>query len=254
MYDFDFSAFLTNIVNALVLLSLPAPLMRLIALYLMVLTSRICYRAHLQTLDLKEQVAGSIARLVGGTQIYRGLTHQSQKLERGLEMRDFETRMRESLARSIESGALSDKEIAFIVGLVERRFLQNSEDGKSSDIGLPEFLDTFTSNETIPLADLEEFVDLDRKRCIFEKLLTDTKFSISQEDAIPLPSTRRDANEDAQSKPVQAQPDNQCVYGAAPVVLAARVEELRSGTEWLNTAKKQSPRARERSVGETRNL
>jgi hypothetical protein len=204
MFFFSYSDFITNIVNALVLLSLPGPIISFICLYLMGLISKIYMRVHMQTLDLRMVVAGTMTRLVGAGQVFRSLTDQKGAESGGMKLSELEGRIREVLARSIDSGELQEKEIQSLVAIVERRLLG---EGGDNTIELQEFLDTYSQNETIPLVDLETLLDLDRKKCPLEMLLTDSKFGVGQQ--APLlkkeedPVSQSEPNDSEEKQPVQ---------------------------------------------------
>jgi hypothetical protein len=169
----QYTAVITALVNALVILGLPNMIITFVAAYGIGLVSRIYYKAMNQPLNILRLSAGLVSRLIVGVESFKTLT-QSEDLTTGFTHDKLAARMRDAFKKDMDEGQLSQKEVSVLAQVVQSKMdLENS-----GEITLKEFLVSLTSQEPMDHEDIASLFDVDRKPCFTEALLSDSRLNV----------------------------------------------------------------------------
>lgn len=174
-YFFRFENLLTGIVSAVVIMNLPATIIKFVILYCMGLVSTIYRNAQRKPLKIYANFHGVIARMFITASLFRGLLLRREKQPRiwdetvcekkGLTRLDLSQHVKDVLAHWVMSGDLSSEELATLVAVV----LEGLDSGHNDEVNLNEFVHACTSTDTMTMNDMTMFFKSSRHRGFCEK-------------------------------------------------------------------------------------
>jgi hypothetical protein len=170
---FLYTELITAIVSALVILGLPAKIIELVAAYGIGMISTIYRKAQAQRLNILKLACGVSSRLVVGVDAFRAFGGDPDK---GCDEKAFMDRMRMAFQTEDDLGK---DELQVLTGVVLSQ-MNRDKDGSDTNkaISMSEFLNCLTSEEPMSHQDLAKVFDKDRKRCINERLLSDSRLNV----------------------------------------------------------------------------
>eukprot|EP00931_Biecheleriopsis_adriatica_P029406 TRINITY_DN17459_c0_g1_i1.p1 TRINITY_DN17459_c0_g1~~TRINITY_DN17459_c0_g1_i1.p1 ORF type:complete len:235 (+),score=30.79 TRINITY_DN17459_c0_g1_i1:291-995(+) len=160
------------LVEALVLIVLPAQIVGVVARYLLGVPSNIYQKECVAKLDIARRSRGAQARLLVYDVAFQILSGGKDKMDIAMFRRHLE-RMYETQLRD---GGLDQEEFEYVL----QSAFQELDTNDSGLIEQDEFMQAASSLEALQLEDIVHFLDEDRKRSIMEQIFDDTRLELKQ--------------------------------------------------------------------------
>eukprot|EP00440_Ansanella_granifera_P047907 gb/GFBE01051892.1/.p1 GENE.gb/GFBE01051892.1/~~gb/GFBE01051892.1/.p1 ORF type:complete len:644 (+),score=88.25 gb/GFBE01051892.1/:1-1932(+) len=168
---FDFNQLTTAVVNAFVIISMPATIVAFIALSCLGTHSRIYSAAQSSKMSIAGECRAAVARLMSAYASYKTIPSAADGV---LSQKDVDDLMQKILGPLITDGTLNSMEIAHLAAFTTAA---HSKTETSGQLDLESYLRLQAYDESVQLKDLAALFDHDRKLGYLENFFQDSDFS-----------------------------------------------------------------------------